>query len=226
MAVYQEPAATRRIVSFGVVAGLHGLVIALLLSQTGTLQLALPRVLQAVRILPPRPSKPPPADLLPVLKLPDLAPIRAPDVEIAQPANPRAPRAIVPVARPSTPPGAAHFGPATGDAGLGVEAATTAGGGAGGRGSLADFQAAVRRAVLARRVQPSLAWDRRRTCVINYTVSVGSDGSLAGLSIDPCAVPEINAAAEAAIRAAAPFPAPPALGASRAAVHGTLIFGP
>jgi protein TonB len=84
----------------------------------------------------------------------------------------------------------------------------------------------VRRAVLARKVQPSLAWDRRNTCVINYVVSVGRDGSLAGLRIDACAVPEINAAAEAAIRAAAPFPAPPDLGGAHTDVHGTLIFHP
>jgi protein TonB len=62
--------------------------------------------------------------------------------------------------------------------------------------------------------------------VINYTVTVARDGSLAGLTIDACAVPEINAAAAAAIRAAAPFPAPPDLGAPRTDVHGTLIFQP
>ena len=225
MAVYQDPPAAQRVVSLGVVAGLHALVIALLLSQTSTVQLGLPRVLEAIHILAPqRPPPPPPSHLAPTLQPPDLAPIPAPDIEIIQPESPHALRAVVPTARPA--PTASHFGPATGDAGLGVEAATTVGGGARGRGSLADFQAAVRRAVLARRVQPSLAWDRRNTCVVNYTVSVGRDGSLAGLSIDPCAVPEINAAAEAAIRAAAPFPAPPDLGAARTSVHGTLVFGP
>jgi len=224
LAVYQDPPATQRIVSLGVVAGLHGLLIALLLSQTDTVQIGLPRVLQAVRILAPQRPKPPPPSLMPVLKLPDLAPIPAPDILIAQPASHRLLRAVVPMAPPA--PAAAHFGPAADDAGLGIEVATTAGGGVRGRGSLADFQAAVRRAVLARRIQPALAWDRRNTCVVNYTVSVGVDGSLAGLSIDPCAVPEINAAAEAAIRAAAPFPAPPDLGAASTAVHGTLVFRP
>ena len=184
----------------------------------------MPRVLQAVRIVAPQRPPPPPARLMPVLRLPDLTPIAAPDIVIAQPASPRAPLATTPNAPHA--PAASHFGPATGDAGLGVEVATTAGGGARGRGSLADFQAAVRRAVLARRVQPALAWDRRNTCVVNYTVSVRPDGSLAGLSIDPCAVPEINAAAESAIRDAAPFPAPPDLGAARTVVHGTLVFRP
>jgi protein TonB len=123
-------------------------------------------------------------------------------------------------------PAVSHFGPAGSDSGLGVEVTTNAGGGARGRGSLADFQAAVKRAVLARKVQPSLAWDRRNTCVVNYTVSVAQDGALVGLSIDRCAVPEINAAAEVAIRGAAPFPPPPDLGAARTVVHGTLVFRP
>ena len=76
-----------------------------------------------------------------------------------------------------------------------------------------EFEAAVKRAVLQRKRQPSLAWDRRNTCVVNYTVKIARDGSLAGLSIDPCAIPEINDAARNAIREAAPFPAPPDLGA-------------
>jgi outer membrane biosynthesis protein TonB len=104
--------------------------------------------------------------------------------------------------------------------------ATTSGGGVRGRGSLGDFEAAVKRAVLRRKVQPALAWDRRNTCVINYTVSVARDGSLAGLSIDACAIPEINEAARNAIREAAPFPPPPDLGAPTYDVHGTLIFHP
>jgi protein TonB len=95
-----------------------------------------------------------------------------------------------------------------------------------GRGSLGAFEAAVKRAILARKVQPALAWDRRNTCVVNYTASVAQDGSLAALHIDPCAVPEINQAAQAAIRGAAPFPPPPDLGGRSYDVHGTLIFHP
>lgn len=224
MAVYTDRPTTQRLVSLGVVAALHAVLILLLLSPSAHVEVAVPLVLQAVRIVTPRtpPSKPP--QLAPVLKTPDLAMLPAPDILIAVPKVAAAPRAIVQVERPA--PAVSHFGPATDDAGLGVEAAVSGGGGARGRGSLGDFQAAVRRAVLARRVQPRLAWDRRNTCVINYTVTVARDGSLAGLSIDPCAVPEINTAAAAAIRAAAPFPPPPDLGATRTDVHGILIFKP
>ncbi len=84
----------------------------------------------------------------------------------------------------------------------------------------------MRARVLAGKHQPTLAWDRRNTCVVNYRVSVGRDGALSGFTIDPCAIPEINEAARAAIRAAAPFPPPPELGAASTEVHGTLIFHP
>ena len=222
---YRERSAAQRTVTFGAVVALHVLVVLALVSQSGSVQLMLPRVLQGVRLLASRPPPPPPAlTLLPRLAVPDLAVIPPPDIVVNVPQSPSAPRAVVRAA-PSVP-AVSHFGLAGGDAGLGVDVTANAGGGARGRGSLADFQAAVKRAVLARKVQPSLAWDRRNTCVVNYTVSVAKDGGLAGVSIDPCAVPEINAAAEAAIRAAAPFPAPPDLGAARTEVHGTLVFRP
>ena len=84
----------------------------------------------------------------------------------------------------------------------------------------------MKRAILSRKVQPSLAWDRRNTCVINYTARVARDGSLAGFQIDACAIAEINGAAATAIQRAAPFPRPPDLGARIYDVHGTMIFHP
>jgi protein TonB len=215
----------RRALSLCVVAGLHALLIALLLAQSGMVERLVPRVFVSMRILqaarPPQPLPP----LTPTLRMPDLPPPPVPDIVSAQSPPPASPRAVTRAA--PHPPAISHFGPANDDLGLDVDvAATTGGGGARSRGSLGEFQAAVKRAVLARRVQPTLAWDRRNTCVVNYTVSVARDGSLAGLRIDPCAVPEINAAAEAAIRAAAPFPPPPDLGGARTDVHGTLVFHP
>jgi protein TonB len=62
--------------------------------------------------------------------------------------------------------------------------------------------------------------------VVNYRVRISQTGALAGLSIDPCAIPEINEAARAAIRAAAPFPPPPATAGASANVSGSLIFHP
>ncbi|HTZ70041.1 MAG TPA: hypothetical protein VMB71_05255, partial [Acetobacteraceae bacterium] len=170
-AQWQRPA-WQRLASFGLVVALHALVIALLVSQSATVEELVPAVLRVVQIARPPLPPPPPPSLPPKLVPPDLVPLPVPDVTIAQAPSPRAPRAVTRVA-----PAASHFGPATDDAGLGVAVATRAGGGARGRGSLGAFEAAVKRAVLARKSQPTLAWDRRNTCIINYTVTVAPDGA-------------------------------------------------
>jgi protein TonB len=213
----------QRAVSLSVVILLHVLLIALLISQSGVVRSLIPTITIA-HIIAPKEQPPPPPPIKPVVP-PPLLEIPIPEVNVAPPpAQNAAPRAVLRVA-PHGPP-ASHFGAASGDAGLGIDAATSAGGGAGSRGSLADFEAAVKRAVLSHKRQPRLAWDRRDTCVVNYAVTVSRSGGLAGLSIDPCGVPEINAAAQDAIRAAAPFPLPPDLGGRTTTVHGTLIFQP
>jgi len=219
-----KPPASERAVAIVAVVALHVFLLVLLVTQSGTVQSLLPRALQVTLLHPAAPPPPPRPQITPDLSPPAAAEIPIPAIVVAQSASPTALKSIVRVA-PRVPP-ANHFGLAGGDTGLGVEVATSSGGGARGRGSLGDFEAAVKRAVLRRRVQPSLAWDRRNTCVINYTVSVSRSGALAGFHIDACAVPEINAAAENAIRAAAPFPPPPDLGAAQYDVHGTLIFHP
>lgn len=218
-----QPPPARRAATLGAAALLHAVFLAVLVTQADIVPARPPQSLQT-RIIPSTTPPPKPPAVEPRLPLiPMEVPI--PDVSVPPPPAQRAaPQAIVRVG-PSAPP-ASHFAPAAGAAGLGLDVATSAGGGARGRGSLAEFEAAVKHAVLARKVQPTLAWYLRNTCVINYTVSVARDGHLAGFTIDPCAIPEINAAAERAIRAAAPFPPPPDLGAPRTDVHGTLIFHP
>ena len=217
----QRPAA-QRAATLAAVVLLHLAFVALLVTQSGVITYLVPPEM-LTRVIPSStPKPPPPPEIKPKLP-PILMPVPIHEVNVQPPpsAQTSAPRAIIRVG-----PQVAHFGTANGDAGLGLDVATTSSGGARGRGSLGDFEAAVKRAVLRRKVQPSLAWDRRNTCVVNYTVSVSRDGSLASLSIDPCAIPEINDAARAAIRAAAPFPPPPDLGAPAYDVHGTLIFHP
>jgi protein TonB len=215
--------ATQRAVSLGVVVLLHVLLIALLISQSATIRSFIPTVTIARLVQAPAP-RPKPPDIKPQLQ-PPLMQVPVPDINVPPPPSQQAaPRAIVRVG-PHGPP-VSHFGSASGDAGLGIDAATTSGGGAGSRGSLADFEAEVKRAVLSQKRQPALAWDRRNTCVVNYAVTISRSGALAGLSIDPCGVPEINQAAQDAIRAAAPFSLPPDLGAATTTVHGTLIFRP
>jgi protein TonB len=222
---YLDRPVAPRMLSLGAVVLLHLALIALLLAHSGRVAALLPS-LAPVEVLRPEMHTPPPPPIQPLLPPPMQMPVPIPEIVVASPppAASNAPRAIVRT-EPSGPP-VPHFGAASGDTGLGLALATTGAGGARGRGSLADFEAAVKRAVLAHKVQPVLAWDRRNTCVVNYTASVARDGSLAGLQIDACAVPEINEAARTAIRQAAPFPLPPDLGARSYDVHGTLIFHP
>ncbi len=217
----------QRAVPLGIVVLIHVALLALILTQTGTLGGVLAPAEPVKLLASSTPPPPPPPPIQPKLPPPELLPVPLPEIAVAPPPpSSSAPRAIVRVG-PSGPP-VSHFGAASGDgdAGLGVVAATSGAGGARGRGNLGDFEAAVKRAILSRKVQPVLAWDRRNTCVVNYTASIAQDGSLAGIQIDPCAIAEINEAARAAIRAAAPFPSPPDLGARTYNVHGTLIFHP
>ena len=226
VSAYLERPAGGRAVALGVVVLLHAALLALVLTQTGAGQSLLAPIAAVAVIAPDAPKPPPPPPIQPPLQTPDLLPVPVPDIVVASPppAAASAPRAIV-RAGPKGPP-VSHFGGAGSDTGLGVGLAVSGSGGARGRGSLGDFEASVKRAILARKVQPVLAWDRRNTCVVNYTASVAPDGSLAGFHIDPCAIPEINAAAQTAIREAAPFARPPDLGGRHYDVHGTLIFHP
>ncbi len=190
------------------------------------MQALLPPAAPVRLLLEDTPKPPPPPPIMPKLTPPELLPVPVPEIEVAPPpVASSAPRAIQRIA-PRSAPTASHFGSASGDTGLGVNVATSVTGGSGSRGSLGDFEAAVKRAILARKVQPTLAWDRRNTCVVNYTAHVSRDGSLAGFRIEPCAIPEINEAARTAIMQAAPFPPPPDLGGRTYDVHGTLIFHP
>lgn len=215
---------SQRAVALGVVALLHVLLLAALTS-TGVIPPLLPAVLPATLVLAPPKPPPPLARIQPILSAPPSLAVPLPEITLAAPppVQPLAPRAITRAA-PSGPP-ASHFGAAS-DSGLGLDVAAGAGGGSAARGTLAGFEAAVRARVLAAKHQPSLAWDRRDTCVVNYRVSVSRSGALAGFSIDPCGVPEINAAARKAIQSAGPFPPPPELGAAASEVHGTLVFHP
>ena len=221
---YPETSGTRRAATFGGVVLFHVAVL-LVLGSTGNLPAAMIVALPAKLLVAQQAPPPPPPRVLPKLEAVPMLSVPAPDIKLVAPApkQPRAPQAVTRAA-PNAPP-ASHFGAST-SGGLGLDVAASSGGGAGSRGTLAGFEAAVRAKVRAGKRQPTLAWDRRNTCVVNYTVNVTMTGTLAGFSIDPCAIPEINEAARAAIRDGAPYPAPPNLGATTAEVHGTLIFHP
>ncbi len=226
MSAYLDKRGGQRAITLGLVALLHAALILFILTRNSAMQAALTAA-EPVHLLPqdtPKPPQPPP--IVPLPPPPTLLPVPVPEINVAPPPlSSSTPRAILRVA-PRAAPSVSHFGSASGDTGLGVSVATRGTGGAGSRGSLGDFEAAVKRAILARKVQPALAWDRRNTCVVNYTAHVSRNGALAGFQIDPCAIPEINQAARTAIQQAAPFPPPPDLGGQTYDVHGTLIFHP
>ncbi len=225
MSAYLDRPLGQRAVSLAVVVLLHVVLAVVILTSSGAIRYAAPIVAQALVLPKDIVKPPPPPPIAPKILPPDLLPVPMPEIAVTPPPRPAsAPRAIVRV-EPKGPP-VSHFGAAGGDTGLGLALSTSGGGGAQGRGNLADFESAVKRAVLRRKRQPNLAWDRRNTCVVNYTVTVARDGALAGFQIDPCAVPEINEAARTAIREAAPFARPPDLGGATYDVHGTLIFRP
>ncbi len=215
---------SQRAVALGLVAAFHVLLLVALTS-TGAIPPLLPAITPATLVLAPRKPVPPLARIEPRLAAAPAFTVPMPEITLATPppVRPAAPRAITP-ADPAAHP-AGHFGAAS-DSGLGLDVAAGSSGGAGARGGLAAFEAAVRARVLAAKHQPSLGWDRRNTCVVNYRLSVSRSGALAGFSIDPCGVPEINEAARTALRNAGPFPPPPDLGAASSEVHGTLIFHP
>lgn len=213
----------QRALSGGIVVMLHLALGIVLITQSEAVRDVLRPLVPATLLKPPPAEKPKPPEV-PVKVPPVLMPVPVPEVVVGPPpGQSNAPVAIVRVPGKAGPP-VSHFGSAGEDTGLAVRANTGRGGGARGRGSLGDFDAAVKRAVLRQKRQPFLAFGRRRDCVVNYTVTIARDGSLAGVSIDPCAVPEINAQAMEAVRAAAPFPAPPDLGAATTDVHGTLVY--
>jgi protein TonB len=225
VSAYLDRPIGQRAVSLGVVVLLHVVLGVVILSSSGATRFLAPVIAQMVVLPKNAVPPPPPPPIEPKIPPPDLLPIPMPEIAVAPPpSSASAPRAIVRVG-PKGPP-VSHFGSANGDTGLGLALAASGTGGAQGRGNLGDFEAAVKRAVLQRKVQPVLAWDRRNTCVVNYTVKVARDGALAGFQIDPCAIPEINEAARTAIQQAAPFPRPPDLGGATYDVHGTLIFHP
>ena len=214
----------RRAVAGGAVVLLHALLLAGIVLAPAPFRRILPQTVATLLIQEPKRPPPPPPLPQPALAAPPPVNMPVPEIAMATPPALPPPPAAPRVRARSAPP-ATHFGAAT-DIGLGLDVATTSGGGAGTRGTLASFEAAVRRQVLAGKRQPSLAWDRRNTCVVGYRVTVSRTGTVAGFAIEPCAIPEINAAARTAVAQAGPFPPPPDLGAATYDVHGTLIFHP
>ena len=218
--VETESSALRRGMALCVVAILHVGVLAFLTSGMAPRVYPTPALARLIveRRKPPLEPPPIPAPIL----TPPATFVPAPEISVAAPAARVARTTVIRAAPAEVPSG--HFGTAT-DTGLELDVGTAKGGGGADRGSLAQFEATVRRQVLAGKRQPALAWDKRNTCVVGYTVHVGPAGRLASFSIDACAVPEINAAARAAIQAAT-FPPPPNLGAADYEVHGSLVFHP
>ena len=220
----QDGSGLRRAVAGGAVFFLHGLLLLVIVLAPAPPRPVRQGVAAQLIVQAPKPPPPPPPLAAPALPPPPPMVVPLPEIRLAAPSVVPPTAATPRVVTRSAPP-AARFGAAADD-GLGLDLATSAGGGAGSRGTLAGFEAAVRRQVLAGKRQPALAWDRRNTCVVDYRVTVSRSGHVAGFAIEPCAIPEINEAARRAIAQSGPFPPPPDLGAATYDVHGTLIFHP
>ena len=64
----------------------------------------------------------------------------------------------------------------------------------------------------------------RRQCTIPYEITVDRNGRMTSHSIEPCGDPLLDAAAEAALLKAGPFPPPPELGADHYVIYGSANF--
>lgn len=115
-------------------------------------------------------------------------------------------------------------------------AATTEGGGNGPRRVPSNYADTVKDRIIAKLEYPKNAYITVRSattgkfvtiplqCTIPYQITVGNDGRMISYRIEPCGQPLLDAAAEAALMKAGPFPPPPDLGAKEYVIYGSANF--
>ena len=64
----------------------------------------------------------------------------------------------------------------------------------------------------------------RQECVVGYEVTIDRQGNIVSLKMDPCGNDKYDAAAEKAVRDAAPYQPPPDLGADTYVIQRRIIF--
>lgn len=64
----------------------------------------------------------------------------------------------------------------------------------------------------------------RQECVVGYALTIDRQGNIVSLKMDPCGNDKYDAAAEAAVRNAAPYPPPPDLGAETYVIERRIVF--
>jgi protein TonB len=218
---------TRQAVSTAVAVLGHGVILA------GILALAkpVPHAFQGIKpilITLERP-KPPPKPKPPEPKVQPPTPPTPPPPAAVAPPKPPPPAPVHRAAKPAPaelhaePGPPVHFFAPNGSA---PPSSLPSGNGAGGfvQHAPSDYADRVNARIVAARTYPAEAKLKHRECVIPYRVTVDRQGNLLSYKIDPCNDPEINAAAEAAIKKAAPYDPPPFAGAEQYVIYHTQIF--
>ncbi|WP_085316066.1 TonB family protein [Derxia lacustris] len=160
-------------------------------------------------IEPPRaaPPKPAPAPAVAPSVVPSPAPVAA------TPAPPEPAPAPAPVAAPASPappaPAAAHPGPPNSPDAIPTDYAN-------------QVFARINRIASGR--YPKAAMLRRQEGRIGYRLTLAPDGTLLGYELDKCGIEALDNAAEDALKAAAPFPKLPDLGAASYRLAGAIVY--
>ena len=215
MPVYPAPSRGRAL-GGAVAVGAHVLLLWLVLTYRENLPPRLMAILPASLIKAPPPPPPPP--IKPTLLKPTLPALMMPDIQLAEPKPKTLPKTLV---EPRLAP--PRFGPADGNS-LAITLNTANTGGSASRGELGDYDGDVKRRLARARVVPVLQKEERRSCMIEYTVVIDRAGHRLRYSIEPCTIPEINAAARTTIENVPVFKIPPHFAGDTYTVHGTLNF--
>jgi len=229
-AAYQRSAGVRG-AGWLVVLGVHVAFVALWLSERAVTTKPLTLVRMQVVPLQPEPPEPPPPE-----PKPPLEPMRKPTLRQAPP--PRAPEVRpAPMAAPVLPPVVTAPAPAAPrhvetDEWVRPEATPS---GPGARRAPSEYADAVKSRVVAKVVYPANALypapkgfkgdprELMRQCTIPYEVVVDRQGQIVSYEIERCNDDLLDAAAEAAVLKAQPFPPPPE-GAEQYRIYGSINF--
>lgn len=183
-------------------------------------------MLELVRLPPPPPPPPPPPRIEP-RKTVTPHPLRRPSPPVHQPQEARAiaPAAVAPPA---------HTFTARQDDW--VAAAPMEGSGIGPRHVPPAYADEVKSRIVAKLDYPPGAVFKapqgfkgdpkilRRQCTIPYEITVDRNGRMISHRLEPCGDSLLDAAAEAALLKAGPFPPPPDLGAEQYVIYGSANF--
>jgi protein TonB len=123
--------------------------------------------------------------------------------------------------KPQPAPMVNHFAPAD-DNGLNLNLPPPPSGT--GKGSMGDFDDAVKDRIIANKTYPPGMKGMWNECVVSYRVTVDHTGQMLSYKLYGCGNPFLDSAARAAIMLSAPFPVPPDFGGDHYDVFGSLVY--